>query len=102
MNLFSITKLHSTLYVLRVFSEWLERPSQQYLRIVIPLSPGRNHLWPNCLVWVYFDSLICLSGRSMKKILVVEDDRAVQKSLVRLFQSEDYDVEIRTDGKSGL
>ena len=38
----------------------------------------------------------------MKKILVVEDDRAVQKALVRLFQSEDYDVEIRTDGKSGL
>jgi DNA-binding response OmpR family regulator len=38
----------------------------------------------------------------MKKILVVEDDRAVQKALVRLFQSEDYDVEITTDGKSGL
>jgi len=38
----------------------------------------------------------------MKKILVVEDDRAVQKALTRLFQSEDYDVEITTDGKAGL
>src|SRR5262245_31229265 len=38
----------------------------------------------------------------MKKILVVEDDRAVQKALIRLFRSEDYDVEVMTDGKSGL
>jgi len=46
--------------------------------------------------------LNALSGHSMKKILVVEDDRAVQKALRRLFQSEDYVVEITPDGTSGL
>ena len=38
----------------------------------------------------------------MKKILVVEDDCAVQKALRRLFESEDYVVEITADGKAGL
>jgi len=38
----------------------------------------------------------------MKKILVVEDDRAVQKALKRLFESEDFVVEITPDGKAGL
>jgi DNA-binding response OmpR family regulator len=38
----------------------------------------------------------------VKKILVVEDDRSVQKALKRLFESEDYVVEVTTDGKSGL
>lgn len=38
----------------------------------------------------------------MEKILVVEDDRAVQRALRRLFESEDYSVEITPDGKSGL
>jgi len=38
----------------------------------------------------------------MKKILVVEDDRAPQKVLRHLFESEDYTVELTTDGKSGL
>src|SRR5215831_5937393 len=36
------------------------------------------------------------------RILVIEDDHAVQKALVRLFQSEDYVVEITNDGPSGL
>jgi DNA-binding response OmpR family regulator len=38
----------------------------------------------------------------MDKILVVEDDLAVQKALRRLFESEDYAVELAPDGKTGL
>ena len=38
----------------------------------------------------------------MEKILVVEDDLAVQKALRRLFESEDYAVEIAPDGNVGL
>jgi DNA-binding response OmpR family regulator len=38
----------------------------------------------------------------MKKILVVEDDRNVQKTLRRIFESEDYTVEVTGDGKAGL
>lgn len=38
----------------------------------------------------------------MKKILVVEDDRSVQKALKRIFESEDYLVEVTNDGKAGL
>src|SRR5262249_50206069 len=36
------------------------------------------------------------------KILVVEDDRAVQRALIRLFNSEDYAVEVKEDGQAGL
>ncbi len=38
----------------------------------------------------------------MEKILVVEDDRAVQRALKRLFESEDYSVEVTGDGTGGL
>jgi DNA-binding response OmpR family regulator len=38
----------------------------------------------------------------METILVVEDDRAVQKALKRLFESEGYGVDIQADGKSAL
>ncbi|HEY2380803.1 MAG TPA: response regulator transcription factor [Terriglobia bacterium] len=38
----------------------------------------------------------------MKKILVVEDDRTVQRTLKRIFESEDYVVEVTNDGKAGL
>jgi DNA-binding response OmpR family regulator len=38
----------------------------------------------------------------MSTILVIEDDRRIQKSLSRLFQSEDYRVEIADDGVAGL
>jgi len=38
----------------------------------------------------------------MEKILIVEDDQAVQKALKRLFESAGYSVEIRADGKSAL
>ena len=38
----------------------------------------------------------------MERILIVEDDRAVQKALKRLFESQGYSVEIRADGKSAL
>jgi DNA-binding response OmpR family regulator len=42
------------------------------------------------------------SVRPMGKILVVEDDPAVQKALKRLFESEGYTVEIQANGKSAL
>ena len=41
-------------------------------------------------------------GRPMERILVVEDDRAVQKALKRLFEAEGFAVEISGDGKSAL
>ena len=40
--------------------------------------------------------------KSMERILVVEDDRAVQKALRRLFESEGFAVEISADGKSAV
>src|SRR3954452_4086574 len=36
------------------------------------------------------------------RILVVEDDPAVQKALKRLFETEGYAVEIQSDGKSAI
>jgi len=38
----------------------------------------------------------------MERILIVDDDRAVQRALKRLFESEDFEVEITGDGKSAL
>ncbi len=38
----------------------------------------------------------------MERILVVEDDRAVQKALKRLFEGENFAVEISPDGKSAI
>jgi DNA-binding response OmpR family regulator len=38
----------------------------------------------------------------MERILVVEDDRAVQKALKRLFEAEGFAVEICGDGKSAV
>ena len=38
----------------------------------------------------------------MERILVVEDDHAVQKALRRLFESEGFEIEITSDGKSGV
>jgi len=40
--------------------------------------------------------------RAPGRILVVEDDPAVQKALKRLFESEGYAVEIQANGKSAL
>src|SRR6266853_6963235 len=42
------------------------------------------------------------STRPMGRILVVEDDPAVQKALKRLFESDGYAVEIQANGKSAL
>src|SRR6267154_1728890 len=42
------------------------------------------------------------STRPLGRILVVEDDPAVQKALKRLFESEGYSVEIQANGKSAL
>ena len=41
-------------------------------------------------------------GRTMERILVVEDDRAVQKALKRLFETEGFEVHISGDGVSAL
>jgi DNA-binding response OmpR family regulator len=38
----------------------------------------------------------------MDRILVVEDDRAVQRALQRMFEAEGYAVEIASDGTSGI
>ena len=38
----------------------------------------------------------------MERILIVEDDRAVQKALKRLFEGESLSVEVATDGRAGL
>jgi two-component system alkaline phosphatase synthesis response regulator PhoP len=37
-----------------------------------------------------------------ERILVVEDDRAIQRALKRLFEAEDYRVHISGDGGTGL
>jgi DNA-binding response OmpR family regulator len=42
------------------------------------------------------------SPRPLGRILVVEDDPAVQKALKRLFETEGYVVEIQANGKSAL
>src|SRR5215469_5341043 len=38
----------------------------------------------------------------MERVLIVEDDRAVQKALKRLFESEGYAVDVKTDGNAAL
>jgi len=44
-----------------------------------------------------------VQGSSMtERILVVEDDHAVQKALKRLFESEGFEIEIRGDGQAAL
>jgi len=43
-----------------------------------------------------------LLSRPGTRILVVEDDPAVQKALRRLFETEGYSVETQSDGKSAL
>jgi two-component system, OmpR family, alkaline phosphatase synthesis response regulator PhoP len=42
------------------------------------------------------------AARPMGRILVVEDDPAVQKALKRLFETEGYTVEIQGNGRSAL
>jgi len=38
----------------------------------------------------------------LERILVIEDDRAVQKALRRLFEAEGFAVEIASSGTAGL
>lgn len=42
------------------------------------------------------------SASTREKILVVEDDRAVQKALRRLFEGEGFEVEVAGNGSEGL
>jgi DNA-binding response OmpR family regulator len=41
-------------------------------------------------------------GATMERILVVEDDLAVQKALRRLFESEGFQIEIAPNGRAGV
>ena len=41
-------------------------------------------------------------ANTMERILVVEDDHAVQKALRRLFETEGFEIEISEDGQSAL
>jgi DNA-binding response OmpR family regulator len=41
-------------------------------------------------------------GATMERILVVEDDHAVQKALRRLFEGEGFQIEIAPNGKAGV
>src|SRR5277367_2867471 len=41
-------------------------------------------------------------GSTTERILVVEDDHAVQKALKRLFETEGFEIEISTDGQAAL
>src|SRR5690349_6525085 len=41
-------------------------------------------------------------ANTMERILVVEDDHAVQKALKRLFETEGFEIEISSDGRSAL
>lgn len=43
-----------------------------------------------------------IPSKSAGRILVVEDDPAVQKALKRMFETEGYTVETQSDGKSAL
>jgi len=56
---------------------------------IAPLYPAKSSVEPEL-------------SRPMDRILVVEDDPAVQKALKRLFESEGFTVEVRSDGKAGL
>jgi DNA-binding response OmpR family regulator len=38
----------------------------------------------------------------MERILIIEDDRAIQRALKRLFESEGYYVDVARDGIAGL
>jgi DNA-binding response OmpR family regulator len=42
------------------------------------------------------------TAQTLRRILVVEDDPAVQKALKRLFETEGYVVELQSDGKAAL
>jgi len=48
------------------------------------------------------DSAQLAAGANGERILVVEDDHAVQKALKRLFETEGFAIEISGDGKSAL
>ena len=43
-----------------------------------------------------------ITSAAAERILVVEDDHAVQKALKRLFETEGFEIEISSDGKSAL
>src|SRR5277367_3249588 len=47
-------------------------------------------------------SYLSSGANTMERILVVEDDHAVQKALKRLFEAEGFEIEISSDGKSAL
>src|SRR5213594_3954859 len=92
---------------------------QQFVGVAVHPPSGSKLVW-DCYLPVYGVPMIRVETRStprpqaipradfpylgapMERILVVEDDRAVQKALKRLFESEGFAVEISADGKSAL
>ena len=38
----------------------------------------------------------------MERVLIAEDDRTVQKTLLRLFEHDGFSVEVASDGKSAM
>jgi DNA-binding response OmpR family regulator len=48
------------------------------------------------------ESARTLPGNATERILIVEDDHAVQKALKRLFETEGFEIEVSSDGKSAL
>ena len=70
------------------------------------VQPRRDQLSRPKLYFIRTSNMYILQsvllGGSVERILVVEDDRAVQKALRRLFESEGYAVEAAFDGESGL
>jgi DNA-binding response OmpR family regulator len=47
-------------------------------------------------------SQLTQASNTIERILVVEDDHAVQKALKRLFETEGFEIEISGDGKAAL
>jgi two-component system, OmpR family, alkaline phosphatase synthesis response regulator PhoP len=47
-------------------------------------------------------SQLTQASNTIERILIVEDDHAVQKALKRLFETEGFDIEISGDGKTAL
>jgi len=69
---------------------------------MISLESNRVSAFPRVQAVAEEDLRAVPKTNSMDRILVVEDDRAVQKALRRLFEGEGFAVEISSDGKSAI
>ena len=67
-----------------------------------PATTGHSYGQPSCTIKFRENVSPAASTRPIGRILVVEDDPAVQKALRRLFETEGYAVETQSDGRSAL